>query len=222
MRDGGIIATVAVARVDDRRERTRRRLQQAVVELSLHKGFQNLTVENLFERAGVTRATFYSHFRDKDQLLTSVAEAVVVDVLERFEQMTDEVEGRRLVALFEDARRQPDRLRVVLRGEGDGIALRYLADRVSAIVDDVDPITASGSRLDAPLARELAARAFSGQILAVLGWWIELDAPPSPIDVVNDLRTLAVLGRQPVPAHKPEASKSKPPPRKAPRQRNRK
>jgi AcrR family transcriptional regulator len=189
--------------IDARRERTRRSLQQAIVELSLDKGFQNLTVENILERAGITRATFYSHFRDKDQLLTSVAEAVVTDVLERFEQMADEFENRRLLALFEDAQREPDRLRVVLRGEGDGIALRYLVERVTALVDEVDPLGAVGSKLDADVSRQLASRAFAGQILAVLSWWMELENPPPPADVVRDLRTLARSGRNPESAAHP-------------------
>ena len=191
--DGGISTNA----LDARRSRTRRRLQEAIVELSLDKGFQNLTVENLLERAGITRATFYAHFRDKEQLLTSVAEAVVTDVLERFEHLADELESRRLVALFEDAQREPDRLRVVLRGEGDGIALRYFAERVTAIVDEVDPWSAAGSALSEPLARQLAARAFAGQILAVLAWWMELDDPPPPVDVVRDLRSLTQVGRNP-------------------------
>ncbi len=206
MSDGGISTTNDARAINavqspretrGRRERTRRGLQQAIVELSLDKGFQNLTVENILERAGITRATFYSHFRDKDQLLTSVAEAVVTDVLERFEQLADEFENRRLLALFEDAQREPDRLRVVLRGEGDGIALRYLVERVTSLVDEVDPLGAVGSKLGADLSRQLASRAFAGQILAVLSWWMELEKPPPPADVVRDLRTLARSGRNP-------------------------
>ena len=53
----GFMASVAVvATDDDRREPNRRPVQQVVVEVSLGEGFQNLTVENLFERAGATPA----------------------------------------------------------------------------------------------------------------------------------------------------------------------
>ena len=53
----GFMASVAVvATDDDRREPNRRRVQRVVVEVSLGKGFQNLTVENLFERSGATPA----------------------------------------------------------------------------------------------------------------------------------------------------------------------
>ena len=53
---------------DRRTQRTRRRLSGALVELVEEKRFDDITVQNVIERADVGRATFYSHFRDKEDL----------------------------------------------------------------------------------------------------------------------------------------------------------
>ena len=53
---------------DRRTRRTRRRLSGALVELIQEKRFNDITVQNVIERADVGRATFYKHFRDKEDL----------------------------------------------------------------------------------------------------------------------------------------------------------
>ncbi len=56
-------------KIDPRVKRTRQLLEQAFVEVLKEKGFQATTVQDITERAGVNRATFYAHFQDKYALL---------------------------------------------------------------------------------------------------------------------------------------------------------
>ncbi len=58
-------------RVDPRVMRTRKLLEQAFMELMEEKGFQEMTIQDITERATVNRATFYAHFEDKYDLLDS-------------------------------------------------------------------------------------------------------------------------------------------------------
>ena len=53
---------------DRRPNRTRRSLSSALVELIQEKRFDDITVQNVLDRADVGRSTFYSHFRDKEDL----------------------------------------------------------------------------------------------------------------------------------------------------------
>ncbi len=55
--------------LDPRVKRTRQLLAQAFIELVKEKGFQAISVQDIAERAGVNRATFYAHFQDKYALL---------------------------------------------------------------------------------------------------------------------------------------------------------
>jgi AcrR family transcriptional regulator len=54
---------------DPRITRTRNLILQAFMELLPEKGFQSLTVQDITQKAGVNRATFYAHFTDKYDLL---------------------------------------------------------------------------------------------------------------------------------------------------------
>jgi AcrR family transcriptional regulator len=54
---------------DPRTRRTRQLFLQALDELLTEKGFRHLTVQEIAERAGLNRVTFYGHFPDKYALL---------------------------------------------------------------------------------------------------------------------------------------------------------
>ena len=189
--------TDAVARPDPRVLRTHRALHDAMVVLCLEDGYRSVTVDQLVERAGVTRATFYTHFRDKEHLLTAIADQVVADVLDRFQQA--DAGADRLRMLFEDAERHPDRLRVVLRGEGDGVALRLFTERVADVIAELDQANLAAGAMPLAVDPQLAIRAMAGQIVEVLRWWIDTDVPGVqrlPLDqVVAQLRQTATLGR---------------------------
>src|ERR1700704_3515210 len=60
---------MAVKKKTDRRtHRTKRQLSEALVELVQEKRFDDITVQNVIDRADVGRSTFYTHFRDKEDL----------------------------------------------------------------------------------------------------------------------------------------------------------
>ena len=65
---------------DPRVKRTRQLLQQALIALMQEKAFQDITVQDIAERATVNRATFYAHFEDKYALLDTC-------MREQFQQM---------------------------------------------------------------------------------------------------------------------------------------
>ncbi len=54
---------------DLRVRRTRKLLQKALLEAATDKGFAQVTVSDIAERAMVNRATFYRHYQDKYDLL---------------------------------------------------------------------------------------------------------------------------------------------------------
>ncbi|OZB95185.1 TetR/AcrR family transcriptional regulator [Paenibacillus sp. XY044] len=57
---------------DRRIERTRQLLRQGFVEMIREKGFSAMSVQDIAERANVSRGTFYIHYTDKYMLLDHV------------------------------------------------------------------------------------------------------------------------------------------------------
>ena len=86
---------LASGKVEDRRvRRTRDRLGDALVELLVHKPFDQITVQEVLERADVSRSTFYSHFRDKNDLFLSDSDEfleAMASALSRFEDKSERV-----------------------------------------------------------------------------------------------------------------------------------
>lgn len=58
-------------KLDRRVRRTRRDLRDALVTLILERGWDDVSVQEVCDRADVGRSTFYVHFADKEELLLS-------------------------------------------------------------------------------------------------------------------------------------------------------
>jgi len=61
-------------KTDARVRRTRDALGDALVALMQEKAFDTITIQDVLDRAHVSRSTFYTHYSDKDDLLMSDAE----------------------------------------------------------------------------------------------------------------------------------------------------
>jgi AcrR family transcriptional regulator len=64
-----MLSTFPEEKLDPRVKRTRQLLEQAFSEVISEKGLQGISVQDITDRAGVNRATFYAHFEDKYALL---------------------------------------------------------------------------------------------------------------------------------------------------------
>jgi len=169
---------------DERARRTRDRLGSAFVALIHEKPIEDVTVQNVLDRASVGRSTFYLHFRDKNDLLLSQLEEFletmstdlsvrkdvsdrVVPVAELFAHIENQREIYRILA---DAGRLNDFFDLAQGYFARGIEHRLRESR----------------RLPKIPQGELAARAVAsaGSLLSLLRWWLDRGAkePPSEMD----------------------------------------
>jgi AcrR family transcriptional regulator len=58
-----------MASTDRRVQRTRTAIHDALLGLMLETSYEAITIQNILDRANVGRSTFYSHYRDKDEIL---------------------------------------------------------------------------------------------------------------------------------------------------------
>jgi AcrR family transcriptional regulator len=80
-------------KTDRRVQRTRQLMRDALASLILEKGYDNVTVQDIIDRANIGRSTFYAHFQDKEDLfLRGVAEIAYGDDLQK--TVTREMEHR--------------------------------------------------------------------------------------------------------------------------------
>ncbi len=69
-------------KTDARYIRTEEVIKNAFIDLVSEKGFYEITVKDITERANISRGTFYQHYEDKDTLLASFEEKIINDLLE--------------------------------------------------------------------------------------------------------------------------------------------
>ncbi len=78
------------SRRERRKEETRQRLFDAALALMQEKPFDQITVEEITERADVAKGTFFSYFPTKEQLLIAYTQEMVDEVYEFLEQLQPE------------------------------------------------------------------------------------------------------------------------------------
>jgi AcrR family transcriptional regulator len=91
---------IAIGRRERKKEETKRRIFVAALELFHGKGFEHTTVDEITERADVSKGTFFNYFPRKESVLAYLSE----EWLERVEEAaatphTDST--RRIAALFQ-------------------------------------------------------------------------------------------------------------------------
>ena len=59
----------------DKRDRTRAKLLEAARSLIREKGYENTTLEEIAERAGMTTGAIYGNFKNRDELFVSLGQA---------------------------------------------------------------------------------------------------------------------------------------------------
>lgn len=136
---------MASATSTDRRiARSKRALRSALIELIEERGLDDVSVNDLCVRADLNRGTFYNHFHDKDDLVTTLEDEVISDLERIQEQMKDltvmdlvRYRMRKqplpfLVDLFDYLREQGDFLHAITGPGGDIRFAPRLRDSVCA------------------------------------------------------------------------------------------
>src|SRR5579864_499085 len=70
-------------KIDRRVQRTHTLLRDALMALIEERGYEPILIQDITDRANVSRTTFYLHFRDKDDLLFTTMEELYDDLVEK-------------------------------------------------------------------------------------------------------------------------------------------
>jgi AcrR family transcriptional regulator len=177
------IEPLSMQKDDARVRRTRMQLGTAFLNLILEKPVREVTVQDVLDRSGVGRSTFYLHYRDIDDLLLSQLEMFCEAMSTTLSNQKDKSHRVVPVAeLFAHIGNQ-NQLYRVLSDSGHLNDFYQLAEGHFARGIERRLIE-SGRFKDVP-QRELAARAtaLSGSMLALLRWWLDRDEKETPMQM---------------------------------------
>jgi AcrR family transcriptional regulator len=165
---------------DQRVRRTRDRLGDAMMGLLVEKPFDDITVQDVLDRAQVSRSTFYTHYRDKNDLFLSDAEdffEMMAMALARAGDKSDRVAPvRELFAHVAEVRPFYNALIASGRSQvllelGQGHFARGIEQRFKKM---------PRARTIRSHRRSAIAHGLAGSLFSLLAWWIQHDMSSSP------------------------------------------
>jgi AcrR family transcriptional regulator len=181
---------------DRRVQKTRDLLHGALASLIHEKSYESIVVKEILARANVGRSTFYTHFRDKADLL----ESGIRDALRTSETASptrwigraDRI-LRFSLPLFEHIERCRSAGGSPVDAQGHAVVHEHL-ERVliALIVDDLRRAGRCRQESGHDVPRDLLAQYVASAFLVVLNWWLGR-GEPLPARRANDLFRSLVL-----------------------------
>jgi len=158
-------------KIDRRIQRTRKLITDALLNLLMDKKFSEITIQEITDTANVGRATFYLHYRSKDeclmQLLTEGFDSLVAEIEKNNEEQNDFVTSIELTLAHISNNRK-----LYLALLSDPLGGNILMDVRNYIKADMMPIIPVPPNFN-PVLHEALATYLAGAQLDILMWWLQ-------------------------------------------------
>ena len=168
---------------DLRVKRTHKLLQEALIELTVQKGFSAVAVSDITKYAGVNRATFYRHYEDKFDLLNQyvhrvykLLEAPPDDRPPQSSDVNTRPTQLGLITIFEHIHANAKFYRVMLGKNGDPLFAEKIRQYVQERIWRSLPPEQQKDDDYFDLYLSYSSSASVGAVL----WWLEHDMPYTP------------------------------------------
>lgn len=198
-------------KMDRRVQRTRKALRNALLELIKEKGYDSIAVEEITQRANLGRATFYLHYKDKEDLLVdefneivnerarTISEIPFSDWLPELENpgpTAGDKPAPPLLMAFQHVANHADLYHILLNNEKSDRIFERIRKIVAQSITEFmhtkienDPIPIL---FEVPV--ELLSAYFSGALLSCVDWWLEHGASYSPEEMTRMFQRLFFPG----------------------------
>ena len=166
---------------DRRVQRTRERLQQALIELIDERGYDAITVQEIVDRANVGRTTFYEHYSSKDDLFMSCHEVIVSE----FHHMHSDPESLLLpeappgmISAYRHLLESRALLYPIFQSQDGYLILRRIRDGSAQEIEVA--LRAILAEADSAIPLNILANYLAGAQIALVQWWLEKRQPHTP------------------------------------------
>ncbi len=185
--------------MDRRIQKTLKLLHEALMALVVEKKYERISVQEILDRANVGRSTFYTHYRDKDELLLNSFDDLRAG-LEASQAVTPVVAGKsyeRIIgfshAMFAHAQGYRQVYAALIRSEAGPI----VRQRIQKVIMDLIRVefkkdAAKGRRTAANLPSDLVIHYLASTLLSLLEWWVGEKSELSPESMNSIYRTLVL------------------------------
>ena len=184
---------MANLKTDRRSQRTQQILHQALMALMQEKRYDDITVQDIIDRANVGRSTFYAHYQDKEDLMTSGLMHLmqIMSGLVATPSKTGETRLFPTQELYEHVQENQSLFRGMIRGRGLELFFEkgqeFWSQKLTA---DLKARLPKGHQPTVPI--EVLAQFLAGTFVTMLRWWLDNKMPYSPKEMDAMLQKLVM------------------------------
>lgn len=129
--------------MDRRKGKTQKAIKSAFCELIQRKAYSEISIQDIIDEADVARATFYDHFKNKDEVLDSISSGIFAHVKDAslhaekhhdFSQMQDFT--HRIVHMLYHLSEDKEIIAGILASESHDKFLDDLCDNLNALFEE--------------------------------------------------------------------------------------
>lgn len=187
-------------KIDPRIKRTRQLLRQALMDLIPEKGYQAITIQDIADRATLNRATFYLHYRDKDDLLYTGMREILDELsatnplpIEEASVLSVE-ETRTTIELDLKLVAQNINFYRAMLGENGVWGFAHALQKYFYEITEQRLISIFGKLPEGPVPPEIVLAYVTSAYVGCIQWWVEHDMPYSISDMADNLVQLYASG----------------------------
>ncbi len=170
---------------DRRVRRTRGMLQEALLHLIVEKGYDDITVQDIIDRADVGRSTFYFHFMDKEDLLEwSINQLrAYIEMQQKGVQPvvknSGEIQLGTSMAMLDHAKDHKELYQAVTGRQSGAVILHYFKGMLRDLFEDEMGTVLTRATPSLKIPHSLAVDFVVNTFWTVLTWWMDNDIPCS-------------------------------------------
>ena len=190
-----------MARRSDRRvQRTRKLLRESIMALILEEGYDAISIQDITDKANLGRATFYLHFKDKDDLLLDVMDQMIGDFMDQVPELSEaqwQLEDSKAVEkLFDFAADHYDLYRILNISSGGITASRQLERKIAENIEAAIQREIEEKNTQPLVPPNFIANHFAGSLLATIYWWLDNDLPYDVEQMSSMFQKVNLLDRE--------------------------
>ena len=186
-----------MAKAEDRRvRRTRALLLSALLDLIVEKGYQEVTVQDIVDRANVGRSTFYAHFLDKRELLMNGVEGLYEFLIQQGAALSTTSTPRApllrfSLPLLQHVQSNARFCRALLGTQSGAIVEPRIQHILADLVrEELATCVPAGAALT--VSRDIVVQYTVSAFLGLLRWWMDQPTPSSAEEIDRQFQAMTI------------------------------
>ncbi len=181
---------------DRRTRKTREQLRSALLALLKEKRYEDISVQDIIERADVARSTFYVHYMDKDDLLTGSQGVFAANL--GHSQAAHAAESRPSAfsarLWFQHVQKQAHILKLIAKGPALDLAMKTLRGILQRNIEA--EMQAHAQMENTPVPMPLIVEYLTNTLMTLMQWWLKdgMKRTPEQMDEMFQQLVLPGLG----------------------------